>query len=96
VGTHKDISPRKEDQLIEEEVLYLADKMVRGNQLVPLQESYQIAKERFASDPQASAAVEKRWAHTFLIKEKVEKKIGRSLEFFFAEALLNDLFTETW
>ncbi len=96
VGTHKDIFPGKEDQLIEEEVLYLADKMVRGNQLVPLQESYQIAKERFASDPRAGVAAEKRWADAFLIKEKVEKKMGRTLEFFFAEPLPNDLFTETW
>jgi len=93
VGTHKDIFPRKKDQLIEEEVLYLADKMVRGNQLMPLQESYQLAKERFASDPRAGAAAEKRWADTFLIKEKVEKKMGRTLEFLFAEPLSNDLFT---
>jgi len=96
VGTHKDILPRKEDQLSEEEVLYLADKMVRGNQLVPLQESYQIAKERFACDPRAYVAAEKRWADAFLIKEKVEKKIGRTLELFFVEPLQNDLFIETW
>ena len=96
VGAHKDIFPGKKDQLIEEEVLYLADKMVRGNQLVPLKESYQIAKERFTSEPQASAAAEKRWADTFLIQEKVEKKMGRPLEVFFAEPLQNDLFTETW
>lgn len=96
VGTHKDILSRREDHLTEEEVLYLADKMVRGNQLVPLKESYQITKKRFASDPQASIAAEKRWADTFLIQEKVEKKMGRTLEFFFAEPLQNDLFTETW
>jgi putative nucleotidyltransferase with HDIG domain len=96
VGTHRDIFPRKKNRLIEEEVLYLADKMVRGNQLVPLQEGYQIAKERFSSDPRAGIAAEKRWADAFLIKEKVEKKMGRTLEFFFAETLPNDLFTETW
>ena len=96
VGSHTDIFPREKDQLIEEEVLYLADKMVRGNQLVPLEESYQIAKERFASDPLAGAAAEKRWADAFLIKEKVEKKMGRTLEFFFAEQLPNDLFNKTW
>ncbi len=96
MGTHKDIFPGNEDQLVEEEVLYLADKIVRGNQLVPLQESYQIAKERFASDPPASVAAEKRWADAFLIKKKIEKKMGRTLEFFFAEQLPNDLFTETW
>jgi molybdenum cofactor cytidylyltransferase len=96
VGTHKDIFPRKEEQLIEEEVLYLADKMVRGNQLVPLKESYQIAKERFASDPQAGVAAEKRWADAFLIQEKVEKNMGRPLDFFFTEPLHNDLFTKAW
>ncbi|MEN6321336.1 MAG: DVU_1551 family NTP transferase [Syntrophaceae bacterium] len=96
VGTHRDIFPRKEGALTEEEVLYLADKIVRGNQLVPLKESYQIAKKRFASDPQAGAAAEKRWADAFLIQEKVEKKMGRPLEYFFAEQLHNDLFTETW
>lgn len=96
VGLHRDIFPRKNDDLNEEEVLYLADKMVRGNRLVPLQESYQNAKKRFASDPQAGAAAEKRWADTFVIQEKVEKKIGRTLEYFFTEPLQNDLFTETW
>ncbi len=96
VGTHRDIFPRKEGPLTEEEVLYLADKMVRGDQLVPLKESYQITKERFAFDPQAGVAAEKRWADAFLIQEKVEKKMGRPLEFFFAEPLQNDLFTETW
>jgi putative nucleotidyltransferase with HDIG domain len=96
VGTHTDIFPRENDQLIEEEVLYLADKMVRGNQLMLLQESYQIAKERFASDPQTGLVAAKRWAHAFLIKEKVEKRIGREVHFFLAEPVPNDLFTETW
>ena len=96
VGTHTDIFPREKDQLIEEEVLYLADKMVRGNQLVPLQESYQIPKERFASDPQRGVVAAKRWADAFLIKEKVEKKMGRKVDFFIAEPLPNDLSTETW
>jgi putative nucleotidyltransferase with HDIG domain len=96
VGAHKDILPGEGDQIIEEEVLYLADKMVRDNQLVPLQEGYQRAKERFASDPQAGVAAEKRWADAFLIQEKVERKMGRTLEFFFTEPLPNDLFTETW
>jgi putative nucleotidyltransferase with HDIG domain len=96
VGSHKDIDARREDHLNEEEVLYLADKMVRGNRLVPLQENYHMMKERFASDPEARAAAEKRWANTFLIQEKVEKQIGRPLEFFFTENLPDDLFTETW
>ena len=63
---------------------------------MPLQESYQIAKERFSSDPQTGVVAAKRWAHAFLIKEKVEKKMGRKVEFFLAEPLPNDLFTETW
>ncbi len=96
VGVHKDIFPRKGDQVSEEEVLYLADKMVRGNKIVPLQESYQTVKKRFASDPQAGVAAEKRWADAFLIQEKVENNMGRTLEFFFTEPLHNDLFTETW
>jgi len=96
VGTHTDISPREKDQLIEEEVLYLADKMVGGNRLVPLQESFQITKERFASDPQIGIVAAKRWAHAFLIKKKVEKRIGREVDFLLAEPLPNDLFTETW
>jgi CTP:molybdopterin cytidylyltransferase MocA len=96
VGTHTDIFPRDKDQLIEEEVLYLADKMVRGNQLVPLPESYQMTKERFASAPQISVVAERRWAGAFWIKEKVEKRIGRKVEFFLTEPLPNDLFAETW
>jgi HD superfamily phosphohydrolase YqeK len=96
VGSHRDIIPRKEGQLSEEEVLYLADKMVRGNRLVHLQESYQMTQDRFASDPEARAAAEKRWANTFLIQEKVERQTGRTLEFFFTENLPDDLFTEAW
>jgi HD superfamily phosphohydrolase YqeK len=96
VGSHRDIVPKKKSHLNEEEVLYLADKIVRGNRLVPLWESYQMTKERFASDPEARAAAEKRWANTFLIQEKVEKQIGKTLEFFFTENLPDDLFTETW
>jgi putative nucleotidyltransferase with HDIG domain len=96
VGTHTDIFPREKDQLIEEEVLYLADKMVRGHRLAPLQESYQIARERFASDPQTGFMAAKRWTDAFLIKEKVEKKMGRKVESFFAGPLPNDLFTKTW
>jgi CTP:molybdopterin cytidylyltransferase MocA len=96
VGAHKDILPRREDQLIEEEVVYLADKMVRGNQLVPLQESCQKAKERFSSDPRASVMAAKRWTNAFWIKEKIEKKTGRELEFLFREPLPDGLSVETW
>jgi hypothetical protein len=70
--------------------------MVRGNRLVPLQESFQITKERFASDPQIDIVAAKRWADAFLIKEKVRKRIGREVDFFLAEPLPNDLFTATW
>ena len=95
VGSHADISSRKEGIPNEEEVLYLADKMVLDDRIVPLIERYQIVQEQLASDPKAWAAATRRWADAFRIKEKIEREMGRKLEFLFTEPLPNDLSFKT-
>jgi len=62
------------------ELLYLADKLVKGTSLVSLEERFQTARERFGSDPEVSNIVAKRFEHAQTIKSSIEKAFQQPLE----------------
>jgi putative nucleotidyltransferase with HDIG domain len=70
--TDQDISPR--------ELIYLADKLVLNEYVVPLSKKFERSAERFRHDPAAMAALHERRRTAESIKQAVEAIIGRRLE----------------
>lgn len=86
---HRDIDPAAVKRLSERELVYLADKVVRGPQRVPILQRFQEKLDRFAHDPEAVAAITRRRDHALAMRQLVERAAGMTLE-----SILDD--TEPW
>ncbi|MEK6192952.1 MAG: NTP transferase domain-containing protein [Deltaproteobacteria bacterium] len=80
VGKHMDLAVDPEGRISEQEVVFLADKMVRGASTVSLEKRLYWKKEQFAGDPEALKMATSRMEQAISIKKSVEKIIGKSLE----------------
>jgi len=80
VATHMDIELAGNGKIEAGEIIYLADKMVRGERLVTLEERFRVKMERYAGDPALLAAVKLRLDTALTIKKRIEDKIGKSVE----------------
>lgn len=72
VESHMDIEVSEEQPLTESEVVYYADKMVRGNTLVSVNDRFGATLRKYKNDPQASEAVLNRMRQAERIKRKIE------------------------
>lgn len=77
VARHTDL-PYFSGSLEEAELLYLADKLVRGTQRVTLEERFKAPLQRFADQPEILQAVERRYDQAKAIQDELEKALGRS------------------
>lgn len=84
VNVHMDIEVLEDQPLTEAEVVYLADKMVRGSTIVSIQERFSKVLERYKGDPQTRNSVLKRLHQVELIIRKVEKKLGCKVDLILA------------
>jgi len=75
-----DISISERDEITACEVLYLADKLLRGERLLPLAERFRYKLERYAGDPVILDKVSARLKTAQSIQKRIEFKLGRSLE----------------
>ncbi len=80
VESHMDIVPSPSCEPLPQEVLFLADKLVAGQQLVSLEQRFAPALGRFAGEPSVLAAVQRRMAAATCIRTKCESLIHRSLD----------------
>ena len=64
----------------EAEVVYLADKMVSGSEIVPLEKRILWKKEQFGTDPEALKMMTFRMDQAVRIREAVEQLIGGPLD----------------
>lgn len=80
VGVHMDIEADESHPLTEAEVVFLADKMVKGKYVVSAKDRFAAALKKYQSDPQAYAAVEKRLIQAERIINKIENITGLSVE----------------
>jgi len=76
VSVHTDLPPGEGERLDEGAVVFLADKLVRGDRVVSLEERFQAALERFSGSPEARAAVERRREAAGAVAERVERVLG--------------------
>ncbi len=80
VATHTDIIFKEGEPIREREVLYLADKLVRGAQRVSIQERFRTAVELYADNPEISVNVARRLHNALKIQQRMESILGCSIE----------------
>jgi len=73
VASHMDITGCITVNISEAELVFLADKLVKGCQIVFLSERFGSALKKFSNDPGAVEALKNRWQQAGLIKAKVER-----------------------
>jgi len=60
IDSHMEIQPNQQGPLNEKEVLFLADKLVKGDRVVGLEQRFLAKRAGFAGKPQALAALDRR------------------------------------
>lgn len=76
ISTHMDIETHENSRITENEILYLADKLVKEDKYVELQERFSEYSIKFQCNPQALKRVKKRFNEAEKIKQKIEKLTG--------------------
>ena len=76
-GRHMDLTFDSSKEIGEAEVVYLADKMVSGADIVPLENRLQTKKQQFRGDPEAMKAMTFRMEQAIRIRKAVENLIGK-------------------
>jgi len=76
-GQHMDLAFDPLKGVHEAEVVYLADKMVSGSEIVPLENRLQTKKQQFRGDPEALTAMTFRMEQAIRIRKAVENLIGK-------------------
>lgn len=79
VEAHMDIEPGDERSVNEAEILYLADKMVLEDRVVPLAERFAVAMRRFGTNPEAARRISGRHRNAAAIKEKITALTGMKI-----------------
>jgi len=78
VAEHRDLSLGPGARLGSREIVFLADKFVRGTQILPLRERYMEKIRQWAHEPEAKSAIEGRLARAELVLARYELLTGVS------------------
>jgi CTP:molybdopterin cytidylyltransferase MocA len=76
VGTHMDLQFKQADQVNENALVYLADKLVMHDQFVGLDIRRENARNKFAGDSAALISVEQRMCIAQIIQDKIFNALG--------------------
>ena len=79
VANHADYDPEPGSEVNETEVVYLADKLVQGSDTISLDERFQAKLRKFADNPDAVRAVQRRWEQARFIAGRIAQACGGSL-----------------
>jgi hypothetical protein len=80
IGAHTDLSLDESDPVTESEVVHLADKCVKGDRIISMEQRFQEPLERWGHDAIAIGHIIRRREAAFLLKEKVEVILETSIE----------------
>ncbi len=80
VGAHVDLAPPPDELLDEAGLVYLADKLIQGDQISSLDLRFSRGLERHGDEPGARADIQRRWDNALKLQEKLEAALGRSLK----------------
>ena len=76
VASHMDLELPADQVLDETAVVYLADKLVQGDQLVSLRKRFSLSMEKFSGNPEILAAVLQRQQTAEVIRDRVTGLVG--------------------
>jgi molybdenum cofactor cytidylyltransferase len=80
VAVHTDLVEDSDNCSLEAKIVYLADKLVKGDALVTIEDRFENAIQRFGQIPDARHNIEKRKLRALKTKEELEKLTGQPLE----------------
>jgi hypothetical protein len=81
VAAHMELDFMAESELDEKAVVFLADKLVKGERLVTIEERFSSALDRFSQDDQVMALVLRRKKAAETVMKRVLKLVGNNLNF---------------
>lgn len=73
ISAHMDIEVKSDDNLTEKEIVYLADKMVMNDEIIPLKQRFNEYLDRFDDNPEALNKIRIRFKNAKLIENKIKK-----------------------
>jgi putative nucleotidyltransferase with HDIG domain len=76
VATHRDTDVKPESPLTEQEIVFLADKLVQGTELVSLATRYGKTLDRWKDDPEAVKAISDRLHRAEKLLQRYEQEAG--------------------
>ncbi|MBC3887194.1 NTP transferase domain-containing protein [Acetobacterium paludosum] len=79
ISTHMDIRVAEDREITENEIVYLADKLVVNDQLVCLKKREKQTLIKYDGNPEASEKIKRRFENARLIQHKIEAIIGKGL-----------------
>ena len=80
VAKHMDMEVPENQGIKEEAVVYVADKMVKGDRIHSLVDRYQASAARYKDNPEIIEQIKGRWQRAEKMKKRLEKKLARPLE----------------
>lgn len=72
IARHMDLEFKDQDIIDETVIVYLADKIIKDEALIPIAERFVDATNRYATNPAVLQKIEKRRGHAMFIKQKIE------------------------
>lgn len=79
IASHTDIEVNENAIITENEILYLADKLVNEDKVISVEERFRHSLEIYGNNPQALEKIKRRWNTAEKIARKIEKATGRGL-----------------
>ncbi|MDR3566388.1 MAG: HD domain-containing protein [Syntrophobacteraceae bacterium] len=76
VASHTDIEPKRSQPPDESDVVYLADKLVKCDRLVSLEERFEGAFKKFAGNPEVLSSVQRRLRDAKTISDQLAHILG--------------------
>lgn len=80
VEAHMDLKVDRDQPLDEIQIVYLADKLVMGDQVADLEQRFACKIEKYGCDPAADTAIRSRRDSARCIREKVERSTGMDID----------------
>ncbi len=77
IGSHTDIDVDDQGRITESEILYLADKLVKEDKVISIEERFKQSLNRYKDNPQVLRKIENRRDSAYKIMKKIEAATGK-------------------
>lgn len=77
IGSHTDIEVDDQERIIESEILYLADKLVKEDKVISLNQRFNSSFDKYKDSPEALSKIKNRRDAAYKIIKKIEAATGK-------------------